>query len=107
MKTTLEILTQARELLSDPARWTQGVLAQCADGATTCPNDPDAVCWCFHGALYRAAGIAEYRKDSARRAYALLRQHLGGELLSTFNDTHTHAQVLAALDHVIAQERNA
>lgn len=49
--------TLAEELTKHPERWMQGMSGQLASGAPTPPNDPDAVCWCLNGLLYREAWL--------------------------------------------------
>jgi len=95
-------------LLEDPRRWTQEFFARTADGDGIDDafdvndegdslndyeqaNHPAATCWCLYGAAYKC-GIDD------DRAYA---EALLGELdlleVVTFNDSHTHAEVLALL----------
>lgn len=47
-----ELLIEARERISDPARWTQGELARDSDGDETLTFSDDAVCWCAYGSIY-------------------------------------------------------
>lgn len=49
--TDLEILTQGRELLSDPRRFTQGWFAKDGDGVICPAKDPRACSFCSYGAL--------------------------------------------------------
>ena len=58
MKTAKEVLVAARELISDPARWTKGCEARNAQGHSVfpkvfsyTPEDRLPVCWCAGGAL--------------------------------------------------------
>lgn len=55
--TALEILTQARELLSNKARWTQGVYARNEEGKEVMSVDKDALCWCAIGAIKKASKL--------------------------------------------------
>ena len=43
---------KAHELLSDPSKWTQGVLARRQDGSAIAPVNPEACSFCIVGALY-------------------------------------------------------
>ena len=43
---------KAYELLSDPSKWTTGVLARNSDGKQVAPNSPSACQFCLVGALY-------------------------------------------------------
>jgi hypothetical protein len=96
--TTLEILKGARELLSDPARWTQGHAARTAAGRKTSYQDPDAVCYCPWGALRLVGGLGA----------DLVVLSLGFEGTSEFfawNDApeRTHTEVLARFDKAVAR----
>lgn len=96
--TSTEILIKARELIADPAHWTQGELARNDVGAYRHPLALEAVCFCSIGALERAAN-GEY-DDAYYQARARLRGTLN-RCIASFNDTHTHAQVLAKFDEAI------
>ena len=43
---------KAYELLSDPAKWTRGVLARNSDGLPVVPSSASACQFCLVGALY-------------------------------------------------------
>ena len=95
--TPLEILKQARELISVPERWTQRASARSKNGDIVESNDVSAICWCSFGAIMRVCSynhperwIAEEHLDDVAPNYI------------KFNDTHTHAEVLAAFDRAIA-----
>jgi hypothetical protein len=97
---TLDVLVKARELVSAPERWTQRSFARSSLGNTVKATSRHAVCWCTFGALQVfGAGVES-------RAYRMLRSEVGG-FLGKFNDTHTHAEVLAAFDAAIEAERAA
>ena len=95
MKTTLEILREARELISVPERWTTGASARTLDGCELYSGAHEAaVCWCAIGAIRHSVG-----------KYGNIIDILG-ELdprLDEWNDTHTHAEVLALFDRTIAR----
>jgi hypothetical protein len=98
---TLDVLRAAREYISDPARWTQGIIGR-SDGSR-----------CAVGALKDAAGhgpksVGWHSPPSGcgaavTGAYAAL-ERVAGEPPPLFNDSHTHAEVLAAFDRAIAVE---
>lgn len=112
MKSTAEILREARELISTPEAWCKGgnsfstpsAVRRAPEGNGYRPagTEPDAVCWCPSGAINRAAGghDAPGRSD-AERAFS---RAAGVALPFRFNDlsTTTHADVLAAFDRAIA-----
>jgi len=92
----LEVLTSARALISDPARWTQGHAARDTSGSFTGATRDDATCWCTIGACVRVAdgGFSEHVCELLTRA-------AGTSQIGSFNDTHTHAEVLAMFDQAI------
>lgn len=96
---TKEVLIEARKLLEQPEHWTQGVFARNAKGRPVNMTAPDAVCFCISGAIGRASD-----KDSQRWQAALdfLCEKIRRKNIANFNDTHTHVEVLAALDKAIA-----
>lgn len=99
---TLEVLRKARELISDPARWTQGEIARDTDGVTVHADHRLAVCWCAIGAVKHAAqhmGVHDVYK-----VFDALDQTAPGGLVVQFNDdpATTHDDVLAMFDRAIA-----
>jgi hypothetical protein len=56
MKTTKQILIEARDLISDPRRWTQHDMAILENGRACDPNHPTACAWCADGAVYKIIG---------------------------------------------------
>lgn len=107
MTTALEILTAARELITDPAHWTQEVYAKNAKGRQVSPLSRSAVCFCSVGALDRIVSRRS-KSDWGVEAFNALVNELvkkGHQGIAGFNDTHTHAEVLALFDAAIAAER--
>ena len=99
--TPLETLKAARDLISDPARWTQGWFAKNARGENVNSFSENAVCFCVLGALDRTHNSTPAVKD-------ILNRHLPLEHnISSFNDTHTHPEVLALFDAAIAELEGA
>ena len=101
-----EILVAARELLSDPDHWTKLVLAKTVNNEPKEPTDPEAVCWCSIGALYKVTGISVSLPDSsATIVYAAqrkLEEALGNDLgIDEFNDCSEHKEVLELFDKAI------
>lgn len=110
MKTLEEqiaIAKKARALIEDPKNWTQGAYATDKDGvALDQPLDDEAVCFCMIGAIRRAEGspLEEVTRQNVRLLWAALDNMANGEALAyshEYNDTHTHAEVLAFLDSAI------
>jgi hypothetical protein len=123
----LGILTKARELLSDPERWTKGCAARTASpgkglsGIHVDPTHASAACWCSIGALRRAAGHknvdgTSYYGPATFPAYLSALRILGKAIepgceahnatmvVAVTNDAENtkHADVLAMFDKAIA-----
>jgi hypothetical protein len=103
--TTLDVLKAARERISDPARWTQGDYARLLNDEGCGGTHPEAVKWCAYGALSVAGrphiGPINAASDAIE---SLLADDGYCPDLVDFNDTHTHAEVLALFDAAIAAE---
>lgn len=107
MKTMLEILKAARELLNDEERWTQKSFAKDIHGFPVAAGSSDAVCFCMMGALAKVSESntivsAVYLNESAQSALSILEWTIEGHI-PTFNDEHTHAEVLIKFDEAIAK----
>lgn len=99
--TPKQILTQARELISDPKRWTKGYFAKTALGAPCGSLSDRAICWCISGAINK---VSEFKNHQV--AYDRLRLVVG-PLITQFNDDPktTHADVIAAFDRAIEHSK--
>lgn len=95
MKTPKDILIEARALISDPKRWTQGSWAKNARGWDVFYNDPSAVCFCASSALRRSCNLLELET-----AWGILAREMDGGV-APFNDSHTHAEVMDAFQKAI------
>jgi hypothetical protein len=122
--TTLEILTQARALLVDPARWTQHALARDANGDDKpishpysdnpywdgiCGYDTTACSWCALGALEKVTNESLNTASNTVPHPALRALHRAAEQLYSLgtpevNDTLGHDAVLAVYDLAIKDE---
>lgn len=97
MKTdVLNVLRSARKRISDPANWTQECWARTAGDESVYYSDSTAAKWCADGAL-RASGC-DY--NAVCDASQLL--DIATKNIIRYNDTHTHEEVLAVFDQVIA-----
>ncbi|MXN46085.1 hypothetical protein GR138_12880 [Shinella kummerowiae] len=106
MTSPQEALQKARELISDPKRWTQEAYARDTDGVdnVNCGSDhipEDSVCFCSIGAIAKAYGC-NISAAECSTAFKLLEAGLDDEV-GVYNDSHTHAEVLAAFDLAIAR----
>ena len=102
--TPLETLKAARQLISDPAKWTQGKGARMFNLKPVFARDPAAVCWCSMGAIYKQC--TDQDRSTSDFAFSVLDKkcwNLHGISAVNFNDTHTHAEVLALFDAAIAE----
>lgn len=95
--TTLELLKAARARIERPEAWTRGTAARDPDGLGVRARSKDAVCWCAAGAVVAVSGLGAHK-----RPMELLRAE-AGTLVSDFNDTRTHAEVLDLFDRTIAR----
>lgn len=97
----LSTLNKVRDLLTDPAKWTQNTSARNADGHEEIIESPAATCWCLYGAILKVRDpegpafgsevTLDYLDDSLDMA------------IGRFNDTHTHAEVIQFLDKSISK----
>jgi hypothetical protein len=93
------LLTRARKRIEAPERWTQGHEALDANRRSVGPTTAAACQWCATGSL-----LCESESWSA---YEKAWWQLNGALddddsVIMFNDTHTHAEVIAAFDRAIS-----
>lgn len=66
MKTVLDVLKAARELLSDESKWTQGDLVRAADGRYLDDvHSPEAACFCLVGGIDRSLPPIPRRKEDS------------------------------------------
>lgn len=102
----LEVLRAARELISDPARWTAGVFARDKDGQECKTRSLEAVCWCSWGALVKLAPTPSVTSN-ALTALNNASYGLGYNSAPVANDNGGHRVVLKMFDIAIEKEQNA
>lgn len=105
---TVEILQKARDLISDPKRWTQDAYARDDFGNETVSFGSSAVpessiCFCSIGAIASVAKSTITEAETGE-AFKLIEAGISAEL-AVYNDTHTHAEVLAAFDRAIEKAK--
>lgn len=94
-----ETLQKARDLIADPAHWTQRTAARDAATTPVPVASPYAKSFCTLGAVDRAAGFDSHGFYDAT---AFLYQVIGSaESIAQFNDSHTHEEVIALFDAAI------
>ena len=102
-----ELLSKARKLIENPENWLQGDFSRDAEGNPCFSTEENAVCFCSIGALRRAtsSGVDNHRNYRwATPTYIAARVALQvkmGTFVDTFNDSHTHQEVLAKFDEAI------
>ena len=102
--TAVEALRRAKELLSDPAKWTKGAMARGTWGVSCGVAFVGADCFCANGALlslYRGTG--ECTASGASLWLSAAAQKLGFENVTAMNDAAgtTHADIMALYDRAI------
>lgn len=103
--TPLEILTQARALISDENHWCQGSYAKNRWWREVDVKDDKAVRFCSFGAMYRVTDMREWGIGNADRAETFLRR--AAERLSDgyspiyVNDYRDHVTVMQMYDMAI------
>lgn len=104
MSDVVATLMAARELLSDPARWTKDMAARDAGGEECLVDDITAASWCSLGAVLKQH--PDFKTEVT--AFALL-EEAANHNVALFNDapSTTHADILAAFDRAIATAKAA
>lgn len=97
---TLETLIKARDLIQDKAHWIKGVLAADKDGYECSVSK--AARWCSVGAVFNIQGD----ENGHSPAFKALSDAADGSI-AEFNDSNTHAAVIAMFDRAIEAERAA
>lgn len=104
MKPATEILLSAAFVLTPVENWTTEVFARRASGQLSLTlQDDDIACFCARGALYAAGGMSHARHARPRavitaETYLLRAAGLtDDDCFGSWNNTHTHAEVLDAL----------
>jgi len=90
-----QVLIKARELISKPENWTQRATARSADGRRVSALSTEAVCYCAMGAMVKVAPLYLGSRLDFLLSAAVQ------ESAAHYNDTHTHAEVLAMFDKAI------
>jgi hypothetical protein len=96
-----EALRAARELLSDPKRWTKFSMAKNAKKIDVSPFSDEAVCFCSLGALERVSDCPVTQGDAS---YKHLKKGANRGWVDTWNDDPdtTHRDIIKGFDLAIA-----
>lgn len=110
MKSALEVLKEARQLISKPSAWCRGASARDDFGNPCVPWHPNARRWCAVGALRRAHTGLSVPGGIPIPGAAYLQSFVPEGMtryasLTVFNDhpLRTHDEVLAVFDAAIAK----
>lgn len=98
---TLQALRAARELLSDPSRWSRKHIAVDKKGDPVHETSTDAVAWDAGGAMWKVGASG---RDENPVPWRLLREAAQTDHLGRWNGdpARTHEDVLAAFDDCAA-----
>lgn len=100
---TVEVLEAARDLISQPERWTQGVYARSATDVPSDVESMEACKFCSVGAVLRVCGLAS--RDAMSPGQRALVALGGVTHILRFNDKHTHSEVLDAFNKAIGRAK--
>lgn len=110
---TYDRLLLARKKIENPENWTQGELARNINGKPVPVKDTSAVQWCLigaiqHGTNYNSWFYTENCSIFPSGIRKILNTVIGTESthISDFNDSHSHAEVLALLDKAIEMTKD-
>lgn len=98
--TVNDVLKAARELISDPARWTQYAAARDKDLNPVDVTSPEAVKFCAAGAIGRVVAVNKPSTGLDFAAIDQLRAH-ATTAICTINDKQGYAAILALFDQAI------
>jgi hypothetical protein len=98
MQQVKDTILKALALIENPEAWTQGASAQDSAGLPVPPESPQACRWCILGAIDKASNY-DYNRwlEATRQIRDVLRGKATSISIAAFNDSHTHAEVLALL----------
>ena len=96
MTTPKQTLIAARALIADERRWTKRAKARDEYGLIATPTDERAICFCSIGAIEKVCCRYVEQINARQQLNSVISMSL-----SIYNDTHTHAEVLAMFDKAI------
>jgi len=100
--TTKDLLEKARELISDPARWTKGAVARDLNGEPIEEFSSDAVCFCSIGVVSSVANCLGLFNSTTHLLDRCAGKRGYPNILS-FNDapTTTHEDIVSLFQEAI------
>lgn len=96
--TIKQALIAARVLIAKKSRWIKGFMAFNKQNRGVDATSLEACKFCVLGAIRHVAGEWSPLEERCRER---LESVIGDGFIATFNDNHTHAQVLAVFDKAI------
>jgi len=109
MNDVTRLLEAARARITDPAHWTQGVLARDANGINCAfLSSGDPVCWCALGSLNMSAETLHANQrtyQSANCEMVAAAQRMHERTISTVNDKCGHEATLRMFDDAIKHSK--
>ncbi len=95
---TIDILKNAKILIFKKENWTQGTGAKDIKGKPVDVMSDLAFCFCSLGAIYKTCDNKTFKEETTARK--VLAKAMNG-VIATFNDSHTHQEVLQKFDEAI------
>lgn len=103
MKSSKEILIAAKELISDPKKWTQCEFARDAEGEACPVRRPCAVSFCSVGAILLVSSIhTAHAVPDAESILEKASKTFGFDSISKMNDQSEHEDVMRVFDLAIS-----
>jgi hypothetical protein len=96
-----DVVRGAPPLLENKKTWTRRTFARAANGSSVMPTNPDAVCWCAVGALYKAEFDLSDSRNVAFEAIAKLETFADWPLVCV-NDIEGRQAVVALFKKALA-----
>lgn len=106
MASNADILKEVREIIGEEKNWCQGAFAKDKHGLSVFETSDEACTFCLLGAFWRVASKHKFRYAERQPIRQLLRKQLPkgwSGSLDSFNDSHTHKEVLAIVDAAIVE----
>jgi len=108
----LDALYMMHSMLYHKIYWLQGEMARNKSDDVVSALNSDAVCWCLYGAYDKAVG-GNSDTHHGKEAYGVLLEQISKRpkvgwfdepTLIEFNDSHTHGEVLDAIEQAIIEQ---
>ena len=93
--TIRQLFVNSYNTILDPKTWNQKWFAKDAQGEDCAPSDPNAVCWCSIGSIYKNAG--EENRTLGLDLIDIFDNHVWDLMkmrFAQFNDKFTHKEVM-------------